>query len=154
MTVWIILARKIRATVALIFCTALLTTAVARGQTVTSSNVMWGTASGAGAGGASATESALQHQSDGSSAGIVNSAIAGVLLNTGGGSVSIYSIGSQSVVSNTVIGDGNSVSITATQTSSNTGDVTNSGQVGQTISGSSTSSNKSTVGAAPLTPRQ
>ncbi len=150
MTSWIIPERKLYATIALTLCAALLTTVAARGQTVTSSAVMWGTTNGAGTSGASQVELAVQHQADGSSAGLVNGAIAGVLLNTGGGSVSIYSIGSQSVVSNTVIGDGNNVSITATQTSSNTGDVTNSGQVGQTITGSSASTNKSAVGAAPL----
>lgn len=68
------------------------------------------------------------HANDSNAAGAVNAARAGLLLNAGPG-MSITAIGSQSVVSNTIIGNNNSSSITATQTSTNSGAVSNNGSI-------------------------
>jgi hypothetical protein len=90
---------------------------------------MWGTAP-AGATVEGALESSAMHLQNGIVAGQVNSAEAGLLYSNGSGeNYNIYSIGSQSVISNTILGDGNEISVTATQESSNTGDVSNNGQI-------------------------
>ena len=68
------------------------------------------------------------HALDGNSAGQVNAAKQGLLLYTGPG-MTITAIGSQNIVSNTVIGDNNTTNINATQTSSNSGTVTNNGTI-------------------------
>jgi hypothetical protein len=90
---------------------------------------MWGTTP-AGATVEGALESAAMHVQNGVVAGQVNSAKEGLLYANGSGeSYNIYSIGSQSVVSNNIIGDGNDVSIDAEQSSENSGDVSNNGQI-------------------------
>lgn len=90
---------------------------------------MWGTAP-AGVAVPGAVDSAIAHNQNAAVAGAVNAAQAGALFNGGpGSSISITSIGSQNIVSNTVIGDGNNVDIDANQSSSNTGQVSNSGAV-------------------------
>ena len=85
---------------------------------------MWGAA---GSGG-SAQDSSTMHSLDGNSAALVNAARLGLLIGNGS-STSITAIGSQSIVSTTVIGDNNSTNITATQTSTNSGTVTNNGTI-------------------------
>lgn len=98
-----------------------------------SANSMWGTGSGSSNFNPSFTDSAIMHSADGSIAGQVNAAQSGLLLNNGGNmSLSVYSIGSQSVVSNTIIGNNNSTDITANQSASNSGSVSNSGAVSST----------------------
>jgi hypothetical protein len=90
---------------------------------------MWGTAP-AGATVEGALESAAMHVQNGIGAGQVNSAKAGLLYANGSGeSYSIYSIGSQALVSNNIVGNSNDVSINANQSSTNLGDVSNSGQI-------------------------
>ena len=89
-----------------------------------SSSRMWG---GAGPGG-TAMDSATMHALDGNSAGQVNAAKQGLLLN-GGPGMTITAIGSQNIVSNTVIGDNNTTNINANQTSSNNGNVSNQGTI-------------------------
>lgn len=83
---------------------------------------MWGASSTSGPnfGGA--------HVQDGNAAGQVNAARSGLLLN-GGPNMSISSIGSQSIISTTVIGDNNTTTVTGTQTSTNSGTVTNTGTI-------------------------
>lgn len=85
---------------------------------------MWGAA---GSGG-SAQDSSAMHSLDGNSAAQVNAARLGLLIGNGS-NTSITAIGSQSIVSTTVIGDNNSTNITATQTSTNSGTVTNNGTI-------------------------
>ncbi len=85
---------------------------------------MWGAA---GSGG-SAQDSSTMHSLDGNSAAQVNAARLGLLIGNGA-NTSITAIGSQSIISTTVIGDNNSTSITGTQTSTNTGTVTNNGTI-------------------------
>ena len=85
---------------------------------------MWGAA---GSGG-SAQDSSAMHSLDGNSAALVNAARLGLLIGNGS-NTSITAIGSQSIVSTTVIGDNNSTNITATQTTTNTGTVTNNGTI-------------------------
>jgi hypothetical protein len=87
-----------------------------------SSGRFWGTT------GSTAIDSATMHALDGNAAGQVNAAKQGLLLNAGPG-MSITAIGSQNIVSNTIIGDNNTANINATQTSTNTGSVTNSGTI-------------------------
>ncbi|MEJ2125218.1 MAG: hypothetical protein P8Y67_09495 [Alphaproteobacteria bacterium] len=90
---------------------------------------MWGTAPG-GATVDGALESAAMHVQNGVVAGQVNSAKDGLLYANGSGeSYNIYSIGSQSVISNNIVGDGNDVDIKAKQYSKNKGDISNSGQI-------------------------
>lgn len=82
-----------------------------------SASVMWAT----GSGGASVS-SALLHQLAGESAASVEMAKKGILyLN--GASIAVQAIGAQSIVSTTIIGDGNAVDIDATQEARNTGNV-------------------------------
>ena len=96
---------------------------------------MWGT-SGGSSGAPTFTDSAVMHSADGSVAGQVNAAQSGLLLNNGGTTnLSVYSIGSQSVVSSTIIGSNNSVNINANQSSSNSGSVTNGGSIASTGNG-------------------
>ncbi|MEJ2118866.1 MAG: hypothetical protein P8Y36_13650 [Alphaproteobacteria bacterium] len=90
---------------------------------------MWGTAP-AGTAVQGALESAAMHVQNGVVAGQVNSAKDGLLYANGSGeSYSIYSIGSQAVVSNNIVGNNNDVSIDADQQSENHGNVSNSGQI-------------------------
>lgn len=94
-----------------------------------SAGQMWGTdPSGVAVGGAVKSSSA--HLANGIVAGQVNAARNGVLLESGVGSnITIQSIGSQTVVSTSIIGNDNDADITATQTSENSGDVSNQGTV-------------------------
>ena len=89
------------------------------------SSRMWGSS---GAGGAGIGDSSTMHAQDGSAAGQVNAARQGYLFN-GGPGMTINAIGSQSIVSTTVIGNNNSTSVNATQTSTNSGSVSNTGTV-------------------------
>ncbi|MBX2806353.1 MAG: hypothetical protein KTR19_10295 [Hyphomicrobiales bacterium] len=90
---------------------------------------MWGTAP-AGATVDGALESSAMHVQNGVVAGQVNSAEAGLLYSNGSGeNYNIYSIGSQSVISNTILGDANDISVSADQQSSNSASVSNNGQI-------------------------
>jgi hypothetical protein len=88
-----------------------------------SSGKMWGATGSTGA----ALASSSMHNQDGGSAAQVNAAEQGLLL--GGSGLSITAIGSQSIVSTTVIGNGNSTNVNATQTTTNTGTVSNNGTI-------------------------
>lgn len=104
------------------------TPALAGSESYDASN-MWGT-SPAGATVDGALESAAMHVQNGIVAGQVNSAKEGLLYSNGSGeSYNIYSIGSQSVINNNIVGDNNDVRIDAEQHSQNEGDVSNQGQV-------------------------
>ena len=70
-------------------------------------------------------DSAIAHNQNGQAAALVNSAKKGLLL--GGPGMSITAIGSQSIVSNTIVGSDNDVSISASQSTSNSGSVSNQG---------------------------
>lgn len=87
-------------------------------------SVMWGTNPG-GVNVSGAALSASMHAQNGVVAGQVNAARLGQLIATGG-SGTFQAIGSQTIVSSTITGDSNNVNINATQTSSNSGTVTNS----------------------------
>lgn len=89
-----------------------------------SSGRMWGAA---GVGG-SAQDSSTMHNLDGASAAQVNAAKLGLLYGNGA-NFSVTAIGSQSIVSTTVVGNNNSTNVTATQTSTNSGTVTNNGTI-------------------------
>ena len=90
---------------------------------------MWGTdGSGVAVGGA--VESSEAHLANGIVAGQVNAAEDGLLYDNGtAGTFTIQAIGSQTVVSTSIIGNGNIADIMADQTSSNTGDVSNDGEI-------------------------
>jgi hypothetical protein len=94
-----------------------------------SSLVMWGTQtqSGTTGGSQSIEQSSQMHAANGIVAGQVNAARDDILYN--GTSVSITSIGSQSVINTTIYGDNNVVDVDATQESSNSGDVDNNGSI-------------------------
>ncbi|MDO8877361.1 MAG: hypothetical protein Q8M24_20365 [Pseudolabrys sp.] len=83
---------------------------------------MWGAAGW----GSSVVDSSTMHSMDGNAAAQVAAARQGLLIGNGS-NMSITAIGSQSIVSTTVIGDGNSTTVTASQTSTNSGTVTNNG---------------------------
>ncbi len=85
---------------------------------------MWGTAGSGVLPGAK--DSATLHALDGTVAAQVNAARRGYLLPD---NITIQSIGSQSIVSVSVTGNNNVVDLTASQSSSNTGSVTNSGAI-------------------------
>lgn len=105
------------------------TEAAAQSSSNYSAGNMWGTAS-SGVSVPGAVDSAITHTQNGVLAGHVNAAEAGLLLNSGiGTSLNISSVGSQTIVSSTVVGNSNDVDIDANQTSSNSGDVSNSGTV-------------------------
>ena len=90
---------------------------------------MWGTTP-AGIAVPGAAESAVGHSQNGIVAGQVNAAEQGLLTTTGdGGSIAVTSVGSQTIVSNTILGNSNSSNIDATQRSTNTGSVENTGEV-------------------------
>jgi hypothetical protein len=84
----------------------------------------WGTVAETSYPGRASSE---MHVNNGLGAGQVNAARVGILYE--GTTISILSIGSQNVVSTSIIGNDNSVNVTADQDSSNTGDVSNSGSV-------------------------
>lgn len=88
-----------------------------------SSGRMWGGIGGT----ATALDSSTMHTQDGSAASQVNAARQGLLI--GGPGISITTIGSQTIVSTTVIGDNNSTNVNARQTSNNSGNVTNNGTI-------------------------
>ena len=93
-----------------------------RAQDQYSAGTMWGTMSTD-----NALDSSQSHYFDGLSAGHVNAAKDGLLYGDGS-TFSITSIGSQSVISNTIIdSDHVDIDIDADQTSTNSGDVTTEG---------------------------
>jgi len=67
------------------------------------------------------------HFANGIVAGQVNAARDGILYD--GVSINVTSVGSQNVISTTVIGDGNEVDVDADQSASNSGDVRNDGTI-------------------------
>ena len=89
---------------------------------------MWGTAPG-GVSVNGADDSAYSHLVNGEVAGTVNAAKSGTLLDTGGGGLSIYSIGTQTIVSSTIVGNDNSATIQASQSATNSGGVSNQGTI-------------------------
>ena len=90
---------------------------------------MWGTdGSGVAVGGA--VDSAEAHLANGIAAGQVNAAESGLLIDSGAaGTLTIQAIGSQTVVSTSIVGNNNISDIAADQTSTNSGDVTNDGEI-------------------------
>jgi len=94
-----------------------------------SAGSMWGT-DGSGVAVSGAAASSAAHVQNGTVAGQANAAEEGLLLSTGSeGSITIQSIGSQTVVSSNISGNNNSIDTSASQSSQNSGDVTNDGQV-------------------------
>jgi hypothetical protein len=96
-------------------------TASAQSVTAYSSSSMWGTASSGNAV-PGAAESAGAHFINGNIAGQVNAARRGALINSGSTFV-VTTIGSQNVITNTITGSGNIVSVEADQDSESTGDI-------------------------------
>lgn len=86
-----------------------------------SSGRFWGT-NGTG------FDSSTMHYQSGLAASQVNAARQGFLVGNGSGA-SITAIGSQSIVNTTIFGDNNSANVTATQTTTNTGAVSNNGSI-------------------------
>ena len=84
---------------------------------------LWGAAGAAGS-----SDSSNMHNLDGASAAQVNAARLGLLAGSGASS-SITAIGSQSIVSTTIIGNANTTNVSATQTSTNSGAVSNNGTI-------------------------
>jgi hypothetical protein len=95
-------------------------------QSAISAGTAWGTKP-AGVAVNGALESAASHNANGGVASAVNAAQKGILIGNGS-SYSITSVGSQTIVSSTIIGNDNGdVSIDADQTSSNSGSVSTDG---------------------------
>ncbi len=97
-----------------------------------SSGNQWGTAP-SGVAVAGAADSAITHAQDSAVAGAVNAARDGLLLGTGLGGISIYSIGTQTVVSNTIVGNNNGTTINSSQDATNSGGVSNNGTINAKI---------------------
>ncbi len=99
-----------------------------------SSGAMWGTSAG-GVSVNGATDSAYGHLANSNVAGAARAARKGMLggggagAGVGGGSITIQSIGSQSIVSNSINGTGNVLGNSSSQTTSNSGAVSNQGAV-------------------------
>lgn len=89
--------------------------------------VMWGASNQTAQGTATGPNSSNMHYSDGIVAGQVNAARHGILYQ--GSTIYITSIGSQSVVSNSIYGNGNKLVVNASQSSQNSGSVKNSGSI-------------------------
>lgn len=89
------------------------------------SSRMWGSSA---TGGTSLADSSTMHTQDGDAAGQVNAAKLGLLFN-GGPGMTITSVGSQNIVNTSVVGNNNTTSVSASQISSNTGTVSNSGTI-------------------------
>ena len=107
------------------------TAAEAQSATTYAAGNQWGTTS-SGVAVNGAVESAVGHNLNGAIAASVNGAQKGVLISNGtGGSLSISSVGSQTIVSSSVVATNSTVTspINATQTSSNTGDVSTTGTI-------------------------
>jgi len=103
--------------------------APAAAQDSFSAGSMWGT-DGSGVAVSGAAASTVAHVQNGTIAGQVNAAEEGLLLSTGsGGSITIQSIGSQTVVSSNISGNNNTIDTSASQSSRNSGDVENQGEV-------------------------
>ena len=106
------------------------TGAAAQSATTYSAGNQWGTiSSGVAVNGA--LESAQSHDVNAATAGAVNAAKNGILLGNGSGSLTISSVGSQSIVSNSINATNSTISssINATQTSTNSGTVTTNGTI-------------------------
>jgi hypothetical protein len=93
-------------------------------MTYSASN-QWGTMPG-GVSVNGALDSAAQAATNAAVAGAANGAKKGVLM---GSNVTINSIGSQTIISNTIFGSNNPTNITASQSASNSGSVSNTGTV-------------------------
>jgi hypothetical protein len=107
--------------------------AFAQTSTSNASVNMWGTVPG-GVSVPGALDSAMAHYENGLTAAQVNTARIGALYGVGQGGT-IQAIGSETIVSASIVGNNSTAAINATQTSSNSGAVTNSGQMGKTITG-------------------
>lgn len=109
-----------------VFFTLLLINSSFAGSDGYDASTMWGTAPA----GEAAFESSAMHVQNGIVAGQVNAAEEGMLYSNGSSDTyNIYSIGSQSVISNTIIGDDNGIHVSADQNSTNTGRVSNNGNL-------------------------
>jgi len=94
-----------------------------------SAGQMWGTQP-AGVAVPGAVESSAAHFNQGVIAGQVNAARKGLLVATGtGDSITIQSIGSQSVINQTISGNNINSNINADQNTKNSGDVSNDGTI-------------------------
>ena len=99
--------------------------AQAQTSTTYSASNQWGTMPG-GVSVNGALDSAAQAATNAAVAGAANGAKKGVLM---GSNVTINSIGSQTIISNTIFGSNNPTNITASQSASNSGSVSNTGTV-------------------------
>jgi hypothetical protein len=106
------------------------TGASAQSATTYSAGNQWGTVS-SGVAVNGGLESAQSHAVNGAAAATVNAARNGMLIGTGAGSLTISSVGSQSIVSNSITATNSTItsSINATQTSTNSGDVSTTGTI-------------------------
>lgn len=83
---------------------------------------MWGGGSILG------VNSSTMHSQEGTVAAEVNAAKQGILLS-GGPGMTIQAIGSETIVNTTVYGSNNSTNVTANQTATNSGSISNSGSI-------------------------
>lgn len=104
---------------------------------------MWGLG-GAMSGPSAFAESASMQTSEALVAGSAQAAANGTLGGVGA-SITIQSIGSQTIVSNTISGNGNTANLNSNQTANNSGNTSNSGSVAQQTA---TSTNTPTVAGA------
>jgi len=120
-----------------------------------SATTMWGASTGGSSQSSSSLESATTHETLGQSAGLVEAAKKGYLIGQGN-SITLQSIGAQSIVSTTIYGENNVANVSATQTSTNSGAVSANGSISlngnasnsQTNVGSGSKSTAGTAGAA------
>ena len=90
--------------------------------------MMWGTGAAGGVGVSGALNSSTTHLLDSQAAGFVQSARSGYLYAPGS-SISVQSIGSQTIVSNSIYGNNNTNNMDIRQDSRNDGNTTNDGSI-------------------------
>ncbi len=96
----------------------------------TSAGAMWGTGIGSTGGGA-ALGSAQMHQLDGMNAGYEQAARKSLLMAPGN-SITVQSIGNQTIVNTSIYGNNNTATIDSEFSSTNSGSINNSGAVSNT----------------------
>lgn len=97
--------------------------------------MMWGTGAAGGVGVSGALNSSTTHLLDSQAAGFVQSARSGYLYAPGS-TISVQSIGSQTIVSNSIYGNNNTNNMDIRQDSRNDGNTTNDGSINNGGNGS------------------
>jgi len=117
-----------RSGICVVIIISLTTLPMAYAQSSGDASTMWGTsASSSSYGKDRHAKSSQMHVSEGIIAGQVNAARDGILYQ--GSSISVTAVGTQNIVSTTIIGDDNRADVSADQRADNSGSVTNNAEL-------------------------